>query len=237
MDAVIETARELVRRLQDKVDELSAALNRVLGWIPPGMGWVADRIHDGWNQLIEKLAEFWAWVDEHLNNPGSPSVLSQTAQDWNTSVGGPVSSQAGIIDAGQLLSDDRWSGTAAEAYKQAITPQKTAMDKVKTSMVDGVFQALDKMQTGIIVFWVAFAVGVAACIGGLIGAIASTASILGAPAGPFIAAAAVVALIAALAGGALKLKSDIDSAEGILVGKLNDLGAYPGGSWPRAVGL
>jgi hypothetical protein len=93
------------------------------------------------------------------------------------------------------------------------------------------------MQTSIIIFWTAFAAGVAACIVGFIGAIASTASIFGAPAGPFIAAGAVLVLVAALGGAMLKLTADINSSKGILSGKLNDLSAFPGGGWPKATGL
>lgn len=237
MDPVVEKAMELIEQLRNKIQELSDKLNSILDKVPFFLDWVADRIQDGWNQLLGKLDEFWAWVDEHLNNPGDPWALSETAQQWNELVGGPVSAQVGTVDAGQLLTDDRWSGTAADAYRQTLTPQKTAMEKVRTSFCDGVFQALDKMQTSIIIFWTAFAAGVAACIAGFVGALASTATIVGAPAGPFIAAAAVGVLLAALGGAALKLSSDVNSAKGILSGKLADLGAYPGGRWPRAVGL
>ena len=45
---------------------------------------------------------------------------------------------------------------------------------------------------------------------------------------------AVIILIAALGGGALKLKGDINSSKTILTGKLNDLSAFPNGSWPKA---
>ncbi len=237
MDPVIDKAREVIATLQEKIQSLQDKLDWVLSKIPWGLGWIGDKIRDGWNYLVGKLDEFWGWVDEHLNNPGSPSALSETANSWNEMIGGPVSSQSGVVDAGQLTADDLWSGTAADAYRQAVTPQKTAMDKVKSSMCDGVFQALDKMQSGITIFWTAFAAGVAACIVGFIGAIATTATIFGAPAGPFIAAGAVVVLIAALGGGYLKLKADINSSKGILTGKLNDLSGYPGGQWPKAVGL
>lgn len=234
MNPIIEKAIELWNKLIDKLNELMDAINWILGKIPWGLGWVGDKIREGWNWLMEKWGELVAWCDEHLNNPGSPSALSQAAQNWNSQVGGPVSSQAGVIDAGQLTADDTWTGTAADAYKQAIAPQKTAMDKIKTGLIEGMQQTLDKMQTGIIVFWTAFGAGVAACIAGFITALASTATVLGAPAGPVIAAGAVIILIAALGGGALKLKGDINSSKTILTGKLNDLSAFPNGSWPKA---
>lgn len=237
MDPVIEKAREVIAQLEEKIQALQNKLDSILSKIPWGLGWIADKIHDGWNSLVGKLDEFWSWVDETFNNAGSPSRLSEAAQSWNEHVGGPVSSQSGVVDAGQLTADDLWSGTAADAYRQAVSPQKAAMDKVKSSLCDGVFQALDKMQSAIIIFWTAFAAGVAACIVGFIGALASAATIFGAPASPFIAGGAVLVLMAALGGGMLKLKADINSSKGILTGKLNDLSAFPGGRWPKAVGL
>lgn len=237
MDEVIERAQQLLEELQQKVQDLCDKINWILGKIPWGLGWVGDKIRDGWDKLMGKLDEFWGEVNDKLGNPGSPSALSNAADDWNTRVGGPVSSQAGVVDAGQLMADDRWSGSAADSYRQAVTPQKTAMEKIKTSLVTGMVQALDKMQTSIIIFWTAFAAGIAACIAGFIGAIASTATILGAPAGPIIAVGAVLVLIAALGGGMLKLSADIRSSKTIITGALADLGAYPGGSWPKAVGL
>lgn len=146
-----------------------------------------------------------------------------------------MSSQAGVIDAGRLPADDTWVGTAADAYKQAIAPEKTAMDKIKSSLVDGITTALDKMQTGIIVFCTACVAGIAACIAGFVTVLASTSTVLGAPAGPFIAAAAVGVLLAALGGGAWKLKSDVNSSKTILTSKLNDMAAFRQGKWPNAI--
>lgn len=60
-------------------------------------------------------------------------------------------------------------------------------------------------------------------------------AIVGVAAGPFIAAAAVVAFLAAAYAGSLTLKSAAASANTQLRAKLDDSTAFPGGTWPSGV--
>lgn len=60
----------------------------ILAKIPWGLGWVADKIHQGWNWLMEKWSELVAWISKVMSCMGSPSGLTQAAQDWNAKVGG-----------------------------------------------------------------------------------------------------------------------------------------------------
>lgn len=229
MDEILD----LLDTIEAKFTDLQNAVNDVLGRIPGWASWVADRIHEAWDYMCGKAQEFWNWLSNILSNMGDPGRLSSTASTWNSSVGGPVSAEVQVAEAGNLAVDDAWSGTAADSYRQRISLHKTALDKIKTSMTDGISSALDTVKTAIYIFWGAIAVALAALIAGLITAIASTATVFGAPAGPFIAAGAIVVCLTALTVGGFKLKSDCRSARNTLEQKvINESGGFLDGHWP-----
>lgn len=128
------------------------------------------------------------------------------------------------------MSDD-W----AEDAEQKVPPQKTALTAIKTTFVDGIALVLSQLRTAIYTFWGILIAAVAGLVGGLIFAIATSDTIVGIAAGPFIAAAAVVAFLAAAYAGSLTLKSAAASANTQLRAKLDDSTAFPGGTWPSGV--
>lgn len=225
---------DLVDRFYAKVKDLQNAINDILDWIPWGFGWVADKLKDGWNWLCEKIDSAFTALSFILSNLGSPDTLTQTADDWSSTVGADVSARVGLADLGNLAVDDSWSGSAAEQYKQKMPLQKLALQNIKTQFTDGISSALKDVASAIKVFWTVLVSGLVVLIGGIIAAIASTATILGAPAGPFIAAAAVGVFAAAAWGGTEILKSQCAGANTTLTQKLAENTAYPGGAWPKA---
>lgn len=231
---VMEEIRQLAAELQREIDKFVDTVNDTLRRIPDWAGWVRDRLMAAWGDFTDKVAELWQKFDEEMFHPGYPGELSATANQWNTDVGGPVSSQVGTVQAGQLAVDDHWQGSAADKYRQHLSPQASAMDKIKTSLTAGITSALDKMQGAITVFWWAFAGALAALIVGIIGAAASAATVFGLPASPFIGAGACSVFITAIFAAGEHKAREARSANTILIDKMNDLGAFPGGSWPRA---
>jgi len=233
--ALLSKIDSTVGRINSKTTELQNSINSTLSasWlgIPE---WVKDKVRDGWNTFARFLKDLWDTLAEILTNMGSPSKLFSTGDSWSNSVGGPVSQQVQHAEAGSLAVDDNWDGTAATAYKQALPLQKTALEKIKSTFTDGISQALSDVAKAIYVFWGALIVALGALVAGIIAAIASTATILGLPAGPFIAAAAVLAAIAACTAGGLNLKSAASAANSSLRQKINDNVGYRDGHWPKA---
>ncbi len=78
------------------------------------------------------------------------------------------------------------------------------------------------------------ATALAALVIGIIGALASSATIFGLPAAPFIAAGAGLTASAAMITGAEILKSVCASANTTLRQKLNDDSGFHEGHWPPA---
>jgi hypothetical protein len=229
----MDEIRDLLDQIEARFAELRNAVNDVLNRVPGWAAWIGDRIREGWDYMCVQAEKFWNWLSGILSNMGDPGKLSSTASSWNSSVGGPVSAQVQVAEAGNLEADDNWSGTASDRYRARISLHKTALDKVKSSMTDGLSSALDTVKTAILFFWGALAIALAVLVGGLITAIASEASVFCAPAGPFIAAAAILGCLTSMTAGGYKLKSDCRTARNTLEQKvIDESSAFLGGHWP-----
>ena len=229
--ALLDQINSVVGRIDSKTTELQNSINGKLHWLPSGL---QDKVVSGWNSFCGFLERIWDNLTEILANMGSPSALWSTADAWSDWIGGPVSGQVQSADAGLLTVDTNWDGDAAEAYRQTLPLQKAALDKVKATLTDGISTALNEVAKGILKFWAGLATALAALVIGIIGALASSATVFGLPAAPFIAAGAGLAAAAAMITGAELLKSDCASANTVLRQKLNDNAGFHEGHWPPA---
>lgn len=229
--ALLDQISAVIGRIGDKTNDLQNSINDKLGLLP---GFLQDKVVSGWNKFCGFLQRIWDNLGEVISNMGSPSALSTTANAWSDWVGGPVSSQVQSADAGLLTVDDNWDGDAADAYRQTLPLQKTALDKVKSSLTDGIATALSDVAKGIIVFWAGLVAALVTLAVGIIGALASSATIFGLPAAPFIAAGAGLTASIAIITGAEILKSVCSSANTTLRQKLADNSGFHDGHWPPA---
>jgi uncharacterized protein YukE len=229
--ALLDQISSVIGRIEAKTTDLQNSINGKMHWLPSGL---QDKVIAGWNRFCDFLQRVWDNLNEILSNMGSPSALWSTADAWSDRVGGPVSSQVQSADAGLLTVDDNWDGDAADAYRQTLPLQKAALDKVKSALTDGISSALNDVATGIIIFWTSLGTALAALVVGIIGALASAATIFGMPAAPFIAAGAGLAASAAIITGCELLKSKCESANTTLRQKLADNAAFHNGHWPPA---
>lgn len=232
MHPLIQKIQELVTKLQDKFDEFHSKVTNLLSNVPWGLGWLADKLLDAWNAFVDKWNDFWEFYAHMFSNLGSPSGISQVQSNWNSGIGNPVSAEAGNADAGLLMADEHWTGTAASNYRPRAALQKSALQAIKATLADGATTALDQVRAGLVKFYAALIAALGTFIAGIIGALASTATIFGAPAGPFIAGGATLVAGGAFIGGGLLLESDCDAAKNTLQTKLADKTAFPNGAWP-----
>jgi hypothetical protein len=224
-----------VQKIRDLVQLLADTLNAALSGLSILLGWIADKVREGWNWFTAKMSEFWDWLYHILSNIGDGDAVTRTANAWSDTVAAPVSTEVGLADLGTLLVDNKWSGDAAEAYKGIVPLQKLALDKIKTGFTDGISLALSQLRTAITTFKGSMILALAAMAGGLVGAIATGDTIAGIPAVPFIAVGTVVVATAALYYGVTTLQSASASANSQLRQKLADNAGYPGGKWPTGV--
>ena len=232
MHPLVQEILDLVEELRSRFDSLQNKINDALSWVPWGLGWVVDNIHDAWNYLVEKWNEFWDATTLIFGNMGSPGALEDCAQGWSGTVGSPVSAQVGNADRALLQADDHWTGQAADTYFPKSMLHKTAMEKVQSTYVEAASSALDQVRGGLVKFYAGLITALGALIVGFIGALSSSATIIGIPAGIFIAAGACLVAEAAFYAGGVLLKSDCTTAQTNLLAKMNDNTAFPGGAWP-----
>lgn len=230
--ALLDKIRSAMDRIDAKSGELQTTVSEKLSVLP---GFLQETAIEGWNRFCGYLRELWDRIYGFLDQAGSPSALWDTADAWSAQVGSPVSGQVQSADACTLKTDDTWNGAAADAYRQTLPPQKLALDKIKSSLTDGVASALSDVARGIIVFWSGLAIALIALVAGLISALSSAATVFGAPAAPFIAAGAALAASVAIIAGSEVLKAVCSTANATLQQKLADNAAFPGGHWPPAV--
>jgi hypothetical protein len=229
LDEINDLLAEIEQTFQDMQSAVSSALAQVPGWL----GWVRDRIVDAWNYVCEKVSEFWAYLEETTGREiGDPGMLSWAAVRWAGDVGGPVSEQVAVADAGNLEADNVWSGDSAEAYRERLLMHKLALTAVQATLTKGISGALDKVQSALEVYYGVIITALVTLIGVLIGAIASLATGPGVVVGLVAAGVGIVAAITAIALGRVYLESDCRSAKTTLENLINDSTAFGGDHWP-----
>jgi hypothetical protein len=228
MDDVIAEVQELLAEVEEKIEELRTKVNGILAQVPGWLDWVVDKVRDGWNEACQKMAEFWDWFTDKLAEAGDMGALERAALSWNTDVGGPASDQSQLVDDGDIFVDDRWTGDAAERYKQKVPEQRRAMDAIRNEFAKVVSGALDAMRGGISAFWWGVVGIVVGLIVAIVGATTATGTIIGLPAVPVMIVTGVVIALASLAAGVAALNSAAASAKN----SLNQAASYGLKSWP-----
>lgn len=236
MHPLVQEILDLVEELQSRMEGLNNIINDALSWVPWGLGWVVDRIHDAWDWLMEKWNEFWDAANLIFGNMGDHGAITTAAQGWATSVGTPVAEQATNADRAILQADGVWTGEAAASYFPKALLQKNAMTAVQDSYVKTASEALDTVKSGLVKFYGSLVLALGTLVGGFIAAAGASGTIIGIPAGIAIAAGACLAAIGSFYAGGTLLKSDCSSAQTkLLTESIN--GAFPSGNWPPAAVL
>lgn len=226
---LLQRFEDALRKIEAKTNEIVTNVNRVLSQVP---GFIGNGIRRGTEEFLALIGKLYAELDKYVLKPGWPPTLLSTGSAWADDVGSRVSALAGAADADSSAILDEWKGPAADSYKRILGPQHKAITAIKKDFTDAIHGALTATAAGIVVWWGSIVVAVAALVGGLIGAAASTATVFGAPAGPFIAVGACLACIAALAAGTGALIGVTGVQNGILQDKVADWLAFGGMQWP-----
>ncbi|WP_029144846.1 hypothetical protein [Microbacterium luticocti] len=197
---IAEKIRDLLDKIQSKIDEITRLVNSVLSKIPFFLSWVADKVHEAWDAMLSRLKEFWDWFTDKLSYVGNPFLLNDTGKSWNT-VGASVARINDTITDQALSVDDRWKGRAADQYEQSLEPQRRANTSIMSDYAANVANALSSLSTGIAAFWAGIAVALITLIGAIAGAAVATGTIVGLPAAPVLIGIGIVAFLVAAGSG------------------------------------
>jgi hypothetical protein len=228
---IVQKINDLLKKIEKTANDIVDAIN---GWLNKLPDIFTRGIRAATEKFVDLMNRVFAAVAEIFTNLGSPATLWHTADAWSAQVGGPVSGLSGNADPAQSAALQRWTGTAADAYKETLGPQRKAIDAIKANMTDPISTALSAVARAIWVFFAALITGFVALVGALIAALGSTATIVGLPAAPFIAGAGALVFIAAFYTAGQILRSQCADSNTTLVAKLNDNTAFRDGKWPVA---
>ncbi|MGI5216175.1 hypothetical protein [Plantactinospora sp. CA-290183] len=230
--AIIEQITGLIDQVDGKTAELRDNVTRLSGQLPePARQQTLTALED----FALELEQLFHALRNMVTHWGSPSALWDAADGWSSRVGGPVSARAGVATSGHLRADDgNWEGTAATAYAQRLELQRAALVAINTPLCESIGSALSALAVGIMTYWASLVYALSALVTGLVGAVAASGTVVGLPAAPVIAVAAVVAAFLAVIAGSVVLSSVASSTNSSLVQALNNNIDFPDGQWPRA---
>jgi hypothetical protein len=232
IDSVVDDVRWAVASVDQLVKDIISGVNSVLDLLSES---VVAGIRAAVADLERMAGDVIAAVERQIAMVGAPNTLRFAGEGWRE-VGGLVSAQAGKATLNSTRADDKWTGTAADAYRNTLLAQERALVafRARTDEIDKVLQG---MATAINDYWATMAGAIAALTAGLISAGISAASVAGAPAAPVFAAASIVAFGTALGAAGVALTKIVNECAGRaaeLDASLNNNDVFAGGAWPSS---
>jgi hypothetical protein len=230
---LIRTIDQNIRRIEDLTRQIIERVNRALPWLGPLAHDAADLLR----KFADLVAKFFSEVGKFFTRWGVPWTLYHHGTTWTDEIGRRASALVGKADAGQLLTDDRWSGAAATAYTGLVPQQSKALAAIKAS-TDELDDALMKIAGGIIAFWLAIAAVLAPYVIEMIAAALAALGVITAPPAAAAAGASTakaIALTTAVVTASITYLTMLYSQMRDLDQRLTNTDGFPGGNWPHIV--
>jgi hypothetical protein len=240
--ALQERINDLLKKLDDKFDQIDHAFQRGMRLLDEAKEWLGDTVESARQALI-KLKN-WATTEINKMRADFHRVavtipIVGTMMDWDDKwfeIRNLANGVAAKLAGPQDRLGTHWEGPAAAKYFSVATPQIEAVKRVG-AMADKTATTLQSMAAQGIAFLVALATAMTVVLGGIITLIVGLAGGVTAPvgvAGLMTALAASVALTAAFAN----FVTQQDTAGSALEFEAsNPIGFAPGPKWPQAAAI
>jgi hypothetical protein len=227
MDEVIAEVQKLWNRLQELLEKVRQMINRALSFVPPGMGWAVDRIHDSWNDLQAKNNQLSTQLADPFAKPGDPITLKEASDHWIQRAG-KLTAAADRTEPNELQTDDinNWGGSSGDRYRQNISAQTEYLRTMSTACTT-FKDALEKVVGGIHAFWISIATGLVTFIMAVAGAIGSALTIVGLPAALVLSLIAYVSLLVGVTAAFVFAEDAYCSAEGSMESACSTFSTWP----------
>lgn len=231
---VIDEINGLLEEIEADFQEIQSAVGGVLSSIPGWMSWVRDQVTEAWDGLAAKVNEFWTYLDELVDETfGQPDVISSVADAWGEMVGKPVSSQVGVIDDGNLMVDDNWAGSAADAYKQRVDLQKAAATSIKSNLTLWMANILTTVHGALTEFLTTVLTALTILAGALLVALGSLVTGPGVLVGVIAITAGITTCVGTIGYACMALNGDFAEARTLLTNNvLGESTGFPNDKWP-----
>ncbi|WP_341719472.1 hypothetical protein QQG74_06950 [Micromonospora sp. FIMYZ51] len=230
---------ELLDEIQQLINAVAVELNNTMRRLPSPVCWAISR---SWDFFLPQANKYFDRMQEFIGAPGYPPALFRLGDYWDLHVGTPVSGEQQVVSAFGMKADDKWTGSAASAYKDSAEAQARAVGTIKP-LAERIQNVLNDLAWGIIAFWAALIVAAGTFVVGMAGALGLAASVFGAPAAPIDAGATVATVVGLLGAAVLAYVAYAEKIQGsmsTMQQALNDNGGLVvqggQGSWPRVDG-
>ncbi len=194
-EAVLDRIRSLCEKIGTKIEWFRQKIDSLLSEVPDMLSWVVDRVREGWNLLVGKLAELWDWIDEKLAYAGSPHALGAAADRWRMQVGHPADAAATRVTDGALQVDDCWQGPAADQYRQRVAEQRETLAAIRSDFANPIADALDDVAWAIYAFWTGIGGALVGLVATIVGAAGTIPTVVGIPAGTGMVIAGILTFL------------------------------------------
>ncbi len=233
MLGLIADLRSGIGEASELINGIINGINSVLSTLPPEqIGGIRHGVADLQRMFNESVSD----LGRALDQTGDPVALRAAGAAWAVDIGGEVSGLSGLATDNMTRADNHWTGDAAEAYRNALLPQRLAISAVKTTG-DKIDSILNELANAIIEFWKNVLGAVLTLLAGLVAALAVAAGGITAVIAVAIAAAALVVFNDAVVSQ-INMFTDVGNAIAIQTRELINVGAddtaFPGGAWPPA---
>ena len=224
-DAVINKIESAIPTIISDTNSFISQEESDWGWIP----FIGGAIRDGLNKLKGLIQEVLQKIGDFLKPALVPPMMWHDGDVW-----GQIGSQAGNVAstiAGQIQANgNEWQGIAGGKYNNGVPAQENAVNTV-SSLAGQVQGACTQISIAGYSFYIAVALAIAGIIGGLVIALATVETGVGAILGLCVA---IGSALLGFAGAVAALYFGVDSAVRNLQGLIGGNGAFPAGNWPLA---
>lgn len=227
MNPLVQQVERKTQDAQQNVKEFFDQVDRLLSWVPAPLEHLIDPIVRGMRLLSEKVAEFWDYVGDLIEQWGDPDRLKQVGEQWVAQVGDTLGDIAGTVAIDKLRTTVEWEGRAARAYQSVVPAQSAGLNAVK-DIANQLRSSLTNLANAIEAFQITMWFALGSFVVGAVGAIASACSVVGTPVGIAALSAACGASIALVSTGVLAMKSQVNTIEveqTTITQKIHDLGS------------
>jgi hypothetical protein len=231
--------------LTDKIDsglaDLSAMINEVrplaeattLHWYIPGF--VRDLFMDMVDEFVNAAVAVWHTIADLAKGAAAPILFVVDAYEWQD-VRGLASGVASELTPNVLPSTRHWTGTAQQAYVDAVAPQSAAAARVGVISADTADALVACAITGL-AFYAAIGTILAQYIATMAEAIAafSSGAFSWVGIGLAVGDTSITAGLINAAVGSLVTSLGLQAQQMVsLHGQTADASTFPGGTWPEA---
>ena len=179
--------------------------------------------------------DVWTRLYRVLSVIGDPAGLRAAADGWTERVAGPVSDLIAVPTLNTLAADDYWTGPAADAYRNTLPAQGTALTAVHDAAVE-IAATLHQLADAITDLWKKGGIAGLGLEATLAVAVATAATLAGTPLAVAAAIGAIAAFVTALATAVDALTSLVTAVRNqatTLTQRLHTDTGFQNG-WPRS---